>query len=71
MHSKPIKKCMGTENTEFKIEATSNGYVEKCDPKEARRSLLSFSSFIFKLDGALVSIDYRILLAFWVFKMFH
>lgn len=47
---------MGTENTKFKIETTSDGYGEKCDLKEAHRALLSFSSFIFKLDGVFLSI---------------
>lgn len=52
---------MGTENAKFKIKAVSNGSVEKCDLKEAHGALLSFSSFIFKLDGAFVSIDHLIL----------
>lgn len=53
---------MGTENTKFKIGATtSDGDRQKCDLKGAPRALLNFSHFVFKLNGAFLSSDYLIL----------
>lgn len=48
------KKCMGPEYTKLKIETTSDGYRKK-------HGLNVIQVFIFKLDGAFLSIDYLIL----------
>lgn len=52
-----MTNLMGTENTNFKIEITSDGYRENRDGKGAHRAFLNFSSFSCKLDGAFLSMD--------------